>query len=91
MTHHLVQHVRRNAVPYLVCGVVLVLGVGGGYAYAASKTKTITVCADKGTGVLHLKTTGDASAARPASPGTKRARRGRKGFKVPRALRERPR
>ena len=54
MTHHLVQHVRRNAIPYLVCGVVLVLGVGGGYAYAASKTKTITVCADKGTGVLHL-------------------------------------
>ena len=54
MTHHLLQHVRRNAIPYLVCGVVLALGVGGGYAYAASKTKTITVCADKGTGVLHL-------------------------------------
>ena len=33
-------------------------GVGGGYALAASKTKTITVCADKGTGVLHLKNRG---------------------------------
>jgi hypothetical protein len=48
-------HLRRHAIPYLVCGVVLVLGVGGGYALAAGKTKTITVCADKGTGVLHLK------------------------------------
>ena len=48
-------HLRRHAIPYLVCGVVLVLGLGGGYALAASKTKTITVCADKGTGILHLK------------------------------------
>ena len=53
MTHAL-QHLRRNPIPYLLCGVVLLLGLGGGYAYAASKTKTITVCADKGTGVLHL-------------------------------------
>ena len=51
-------HLRRHAIPYLVCGVVLVLGLGGGYALAASKTKTITVCADKGTGVLHLKNHG---------------------------------
>lgn len=51
-------HLRRHAIPYLVCGVVLGLGLGGGYAFAASKTKTITVCADKGTGVLHLKTHG---------------------------------
>lgn len=49
---------RRHAIPYLVCGLVLVLGLGGGYALAASKTKTITVCADKGTGILHLKTHG---------------------------------
>ena len=55
---HLPQHLRRNALPYLVCAVVLVLGIGGGYAYAASKTKTIAVCADKGTGVLHLKNHG---------------------------------
>jgi len=39
--------------------VVLAAGVGGGYALAASKTKTITVCADKGTGILHLKTRGN--------------------------------
>ena len=56
--NHLPQHLRRNALPYLVCAVVLVLGIGGGYAYAASKTKTIAVCADKGTGVLHLKNHG---------------------------------
>ena len=55
---HLPPHLRRNPIPYLVCGVVLVLGLGGGYALAASKTKTITVCADRGTGVLHLKTHG---------------------------------
>jgi hypothetical protein len=47
---------RRNAIPYLVCGIVLVIGLGGGYALAASKPKTIVVCADKGTGILHLKT-----------------------------------
>jgi hypothetical protein len=52
---YVLQHLRRNGIPYLVCAVVLVLGIGGGYAYAASKAKTITVCADKGTGVLHLK------------------------------------
>ena len=57
MTHR-PPHTRRNAIPYLVCAVVLVLGIGGGYAYAATKTKTITVCADKGTGVLHLKNHG---------------------------------
>ncbi|MBV8217072.1 MAG: hypothetical protein JO325_01300 [Solirubrobacterales bacterium] len=38
--------------------VVLAAGAGGGYALAASKSKTITVCADKGTGILHLKTRG---------------------------------
>jgi hypothetical protein len=38
--------------------LVLAIGVGGGYALAASNTKTITVCADKTTGVLHLKTRG---------------------------------
>jgi len=38
--------------------LVLAVGIGGGYALAASKTKTITVCADKKTGVLHLKTRG---------------------------------
>ena len=55
---HVLKHLRRNPTPYVICGVVLMLGISGGYAYAASKTKTITVCADKGTGVLHLKTHG---------------------------------
>ena len=50
-------HVRGRAVGY-VAVFVLALGVGGGYALASSKTKTITVCADKKTGVLHLKTRG---------------------------------
>jgi hypothetical protein len=50
--------VRRNPAPYLALLLVLAVGVGGGYALAASNTKTITVCADKKTGVLHLKTRG---------------------------------
>jgi hypothetical protein len=50
-------HVRGQAVGYVAI-FVLALGVGGGYALASSKTKTITVCADKKTGVLHLKTRG---------------------------------
>jgi hypothetical protein len=50
-------HVRGRAVGYVAI-FVLALGVGGGYALASSKTKTITVCADKKTGVLHLKTRG---------------------------------
>ncbi len=50
------HHLRRNVVAYLA--LFLVLGAGGGYAFAATKTKTITVCADKRTGILHLKTRG---------------------------------
>lgn len=55
---HLLAHTRRNVVPYLALLLVLAVGAGGGYALAASKTKTITVCADKRTGILHLKTHG---------------------------------
>jgi hypothetical protein len=51
-------HVPRRAVQYLGFGLVLALAAGGGYAMAASNNKTITVCADKTTGVLHLKTRG---------------------------------
>jgi hypothetical protein len=43
---------------YVALFLALVAAAGGGYALAASKTKTITVCADKKTGVLHLKTRG---------------------------------
>ena len=55
---NLLAHARRNAIPYLALLLVLALGVGGGYALAAGKTKTITVCADNGSGILHLKTHG---------------------------------
>jgi hypothetical protein len=48
----------RNVVPYLALLLVLAVGAGGGYALAASNNKTITVCADKSTGILHLKTHG---------------------------------
>jgi hypothetical protein len=51
-------HLRRSAIPYVALLLVLAVGLGGGYALAASKTKTIAVCADKATGVLHLKTHG---------------------------------
>ncbi len=54
----LLAYARRNAIPSLALLLVLAIGLGGGYALAASKTKTITVCADKGTGILHLKTHG---------------------------------
>jgi hypothetical protein len=47
------HHIRGNVIAYLA--LFLALGAGGGYAFAATTTNTITVCADKGTGVLHLK------------------------------------
>jgi hypothetical protein len=55
---NLLAHMRRSAIPYVALLLVLAVGLGGGYALAASKTKTITVCADKTTGILHLKTHG---------------------------------
>lgn len=48
--------IRKPAIVYVA--LLVVLAAGGGYALAATKTKTITVCADKGTGILHLKTHG---------------------------------
>jgi hypothetical protein len=54
----LLARARRHAIPSAALLLVLAIAAGGGYALAASKTKTITVCADKGTGVLHLKTRG---------------------------------
>jgi hypothetical protein len=56
MVTRLLHHIRNNVIAYLALFVAL--GAGGGYAMAASKTKTVTVCADKTTGVLHLKTHG---------------------------------
>jgi hypothetical protein len=55
---NLFAHMRRSAIPYLALLLVLAVGLGGGYALAASKSKTITVCADKTTGILHLKAHG---------------------------------
>jgi hypothetical protein len=49
-------HPRRSVIPYLALLIVLVVGAGAGYAFAATKTKSITVCADRTTGILHLKT-----------------------------------
>ena len=49
------RHLRRNVISYLAVALLLALAGGGGYAFAASKTKSITVCADKGTDILHLK------------------------------------
>ena len=76
------HHLRRNVIAYLALSR-LALGAGGGYAMAATKTKTITVCADKKTGILHLKTRGDARAGRRASPGTNRDRKALKDCRAP--------
>jgi hypothetical protein len=56
MLNRPLQHLRRNVVAYLA--LFIALGAGGGYALAATNNKTITVCADKTTGVLHLKAHG---------------------------------
>ena len=53
---HVGRHISRNVIAYLA--LFLALGAGGGYALAASNRKTITVCADKKTGIFHLKTHG---------------------------------
>jgi hypothetical protein len=52
------HHIRRHTIPYVVLVLVLAVGAGGGYALAAAKARKITVCADKTTGILHLKTHG---------------------------------
>jgi len=58
---NLVSRLRPTPSLFLALALVLALGVGGGYALAASGSKTITVCADKKTGILHLKTRGRCS------------------------------
>jgi hypothetical protein len=58
---HPLSKAPRNAIPYLALLVVAAIGLGGGYALAASSNKTIKVCADKKTGILHLKTRGKCS------------------------------
>jgi hypothetical protein len=47
------QHLRRNVIAYLA--LFLALGAGGSYALAASGSNgSVIVCADGGTGVMHL-------------------------------------
>lgn len=58
---HRLPKAPRQAIPYLALLLVLAVGLGGGYAFAAGSNKTITVCADKKTGILHLKTRGRCS------------------------------
>ena len=56
MRHQIVRYLAPRSVAYLTVGVLI--GAGGSYALAASSTKVIAACADKGTGVLHLKSHG---------------------------------
>ncbi len=56
MRHRIVRYLAPRSVAYLTVGVLI--GAGGSYALAASSTKVIAACADKGTGVLHLKSHG---------------------------------
>ena len=80
-------HLRRSAIPYVALLLVLAVGLGGGYALAASKTKSITVCADKKTGILHLKTHGQVQ-ARPDARHVESARpAGRAGCRKVRRVR----
>jgi hypothetical protein len=47
------HHLRRNVIAYLA--LFLALGAGGSYALAATASNgSVVVCADRGTGVMHL-------------------------------------
>ena len=89
---HLPQHLRRNPIAYLLCGV----------AARARGRWRLRVRGEQDEDDHGLRGQGDrrppspqrmgsASAAKPASAGTKRVPRGRKGSKVPQARREHPR
>ncbi len=56
MSSRILRFSRPSSVAYLVVGVLI--GAGGSYALAAGSTSTISVCADKGAGLLHLRTHG---------------------------------
>jgi hypothetical protein len=79
----LVAHIRRGAIPYLALLFVLAIGLGGGYALAASKSKTITVCADKKTGILRLKTRGKCSRAQTRVTWNQKGPQGTQGITGP--------
>ena len=47
------HHLRRNIIAYLA--LFFALGAGGSYALAATASNgSVVVCADSGTGVMHL-------------------------------------
>jgi hypothetical protein len=51
--HARLRHLRSNVISYLA--LVVAVGSGGSYALAATTSNgTIAVCADKGSGVMHL-------------------------------------
>ena len=77
------SHLRRNPIPYLALLLVLAVGVGGGYALAASNNKTISVCADKKTGVLHLKTRGRCKSSQTRVTWNQRGPQGVQGSQGP--------
>lgn len=56
MFRRILSRLSPRPIAYLTVGVLI--GAGGSYALAATSTKTITACADKRTGVLHLKQRG---------------------------------
>jgi hypothetical protein len=78
MLTRLLHHMRHNVIAYLA--LFLALGAGGGYAVAATKTKTVTVCADKKTGVLHLKTRGKCSRTQTRVTWNQRGPQGAQGI-----------
>ena len=84
MLTRLLHHIRENVIAYLALFVAL--GAGGGYAVAASNDKTITVCADKKTGVLHLKTRGRCKSSQTRVSWNRQGPQGPSGVQGPTGL-----
>ena len=78
------NHLRHNVIAYLA--IFLALGASGGYAVAASSSKTITVCADKKTGVLHLKTRGRCKSSQTRASWNQRGPQGVQGSQGPQGV-----
>lgn len=74
---------RKTTIVSVALLLAVIAAAGGGYALAASKTKTITVCADKGTGVLHLKTHGKCKRGQTRVTWNQQGPQGVQGFQGP--------